>query len=383
MRIDYLFFGYRKITPKTACGTVFAHRLLASGLSAKIASDGSFFVFAPSLKKYMSALEGLDYEVSGLYGLPGLIYKYRKRYGIAFAIVLTVLFIIFSSSVVWDVRIEGNESLTSAQLKEALDRSGLSVGTSWNSLSQSEVETVALKQIPDLAWININRRGTVAYVTVKEKKSHGQAEPLYGYSNIVAAVDCIIEEITVERGIAMVKAGDVVRRGQLLISGVIPAELGGGFVRAEGEIVGRVNEKFSVTVSREEAKRVYSNEKLSELSIKIFGFSLNIFKIYGNSDNQCVIIEDKESPTVLGRFKLPLEITKIYKSDYTYETVRYDDSELVRIAAYRLSQLKAVGLSDAELLKISSSGAFCDNGYTASAEVTVLKDIGEERMISN
>jgi len=294
-----------------------------------------------------------------------------------------VLFIIFSSSVVWDVRIEGNESLTSAQLKEALDRSGLSVGTSWNSLSQSEVETVALKQIPDLAWININRRGTVAYVTVKEKKSHGQAEPLYGYSNIVAAVDCIIEEITVERGIAMVKAGDVVRRGQLLISGVIPAELGGGFVRAEGEIVGRVNEKFSVTVSREEAKRVYSNEKLSELSIKIFGFSLNIFKIYGNSDNQCVIIEDKESPTVLGRFKLPLEITKIYKSDYTYETVRYDDSELVRIAAYRLSQLKAVGLSDAELLKISSSGAFCDNGYTASAEVTVLKDIGEERMISN
>lgn len=383
MRIDYLLFGYRKITPKDGGSANFAQRLLSCGLSARVAPDGSFFIFAPSVKKYLSALEGLDYEMSELCGFPGVIYRYRKRYGIAFALALTVAFIIFSTSVVWDVRIEGNENLTSARLREALHESGLSVGVSWNSLSQSKVETAALKQIPDLAWININRRGVVAYVTVKEKKSHEQVEPIYGYSNIVAAVDCIVEEITVEKGIAMVKAGDVVRQGQLLISGVIPTDLGGGFVHAEGSILGRVKEKFSVTVAREESKRVYSEEKLSALSVKIFGFSLNIFKIYGNSDNQCVIIEDKESPTVLGSFKLPLEITKIYKSDYTYEVVRYDDSELVRIAAYRLSQLKAVGLSDAELLKISSSGAFGDNGYTASAEVTVLKSIGEERIISN
>jgi hypothetical protein len=180
----------------------------------------------------------------------------------------------------------------------------------------------------------------------------------------------------------MVKSGDVVKAGQLLISGIIPAELGGGFVRAEGAVVGRVKDEFSVTVAREEIERTYSQEKLLSLSLEIFGFSLNIFKSYSISDKECVIIEDTENLTVFGSVKLPVKIKKVYQREYCEKERAYNDSELVKIAMYRLNQLRIIGIADAELLKATTSGDFTDNGYNASVEVLILKKIGEERIIS-
>ena len=40
------------------------------------------------------------------------------------------------------------------------------------------------------------------------------------HSNIVASVDCVIDEVTVVKGVSLVKPGDVVKKGDLLISGV-------------------------------------------------------------------------------------------------------------------------------------------------------------------
>ena len=44
----------------------------------------------------------------------------------------------------------------------------------------------------------------------------------------------------------MVKVGDVVKKGDLLISGVLPLELGGGFCTAQGEVKGRVADRVEV-----------------------------------------------------------------------------------------------------------------------------------------
>ena len=123
-----------------------------------------------------------------------------------------------------------------------------------------------------VAWLNINRRGTVAYVTVLEKEVHGQ-EVKEGYSNVVAACDAVIEEISVVRGVACVKVGDSVKKGDLLISGVLPEEQGGGFCYAEGEIFGRVSESISVSVDEYKIKKTEKNSEIAHLDIKIFGFS--------------------------------------------------------------------------------------------------------------
>ena len=163
-----------------------------------------------------------------------------------------------------------------------LSECGLDIGKRWRGIDLGLVETSVLSENGELAWVNINRRGTVAYVEIKESKSHSyNTENPQNVGNIVAERDCVIEEIVVKKGVANVSVGDVVRRGEVLISGIIETEGGTVFCHAEGVVKG----KFTDSVSSE-SKRVetvlagYENE-LSRVYINFFNFSVNIFKKYG------------------------------------------------------------------------------------------------------
>jgi sporulation protein YqfD len=277
---------------------------------------------------------------------------------------------------VWDVRIEGNEQLPKSVIEKALENVGVAPGVGWGSFKVSDKELELLESTPEIGWVNINRRGVVAYVTVKERNlKEDSSEPLY--SNVVSAYDCVIEEITVTSGVAVVKAGDTVRRGDLLISGVIPAELGGGFVAARGEVCGRMREEISVSVSRTEEKTVYERAQISEIRLKIFSFLINIYKKYGNLDRNYVIIEEEIGLASPSGHRLPFKVYKTYREYVSKKEVSYTDDELVSITGERLVGKRAAALVGAELISISTSGDFTDEGYSMSCRMTLLRNIGE------
>ena len=198
----------------------------------------------------------------------------------------------------------------------------------------------------------------------------------------MASRDCVIEEITVSSGVACVKAGDTVRRGELLISGVIPSESGGGFVRAEGVVLGSCSDEVSVTVQRAEQIRAYKEEKLSSIKVKFLNFSINIFKRYGKNDKECVIIEDIKECTVMGRYRIPLGIYKTYVAEVIENEVTYTDGELISIASSRLAKKRIMELSDSEILRLRTQGVFTDSGYKMTTFASVLTEVGEERRFS-
>lgn len=356
-------------------------RLLSCRLSAECSDEG-FFVPFYSYKKYKVALSGIDYCIRGPFGLFGEVCKMRRRFGIFAAFAVTVVLAIVSSLFVWDVRIEDSDGVSRALVEYELERAGLAVGDNWNSLSLDKVETEFLSSSQSCSWISIDRRGTVAYVKVRSKESADFDKSDKGYSNIVAARDCVIEEITVRSGLAVVKVGDSVKAGDLLISGVIPAELGGGFVRADGDVVGRLTEQISVFVPREESYYEYENEILDEVRIKILNFSVNIFKNYGNSHNDCVIIEDTEEGLLLGKYRVPFKKVTVYTRKRRIQTRFYNDGAIVSVAAARLSAQRTAALSGAELLRISTYGEFTDNGYSASSVALVLRSVAKSAPIT-
>lgn len=382
IRIDYYVFGYYKFSFRSEDTSSAASSLLGAGLSGKISSEGVILIPSLNINKYEKAFLGLSYEKSELLGLAGTLYKNRYRFGIFSALILVISMLVFASGRIWDIRIEGNEALPDAFFEQALSEVGFSVGDSWDSFYLSKVERDALEETEELAWININRRGTVAYVRVVEKKVDAEdSAPTGGVSNIVAECDCVIEEIIVTRGIAKVKAGEVVKKGQLLISGVIPAELGGGFVEAEGEVRGRTELKVSAEVARKERVKQYEEPELSSFSLKIFSFLINIYENYGNSGEECVIIEDTERPVIFGEYKIPFESRRIYTQKCSETEVSYTDSELVNIAASRLRAARVVALSDCDLLSSKTEGNFTDTGYLISCRMTVERDVGKRESI--
>lgn len=382
MRLDLFILGYFDIYIRAENIAAAMTALLRAGLSARF-RDGKISVASYRVKKYKKALSGIPHNVSSLRGIPGVIYANRKRCGIYAGLFFVFVCWILFSFFVWDVRVEGNETLPSSVVEAELENAGLFAGSSWHSLSLSEVERHLLASSEDIGWVNINRKGSVAFVTVREKNTVQNPEEPSGYSNIVAACDCVIEEITVKSGIPMVKAGDTVKEGQLLISGVIPDELGGGFLRAEGVVIGRVSENFGVEVPRCEEVLMYGEETLYESKIKIFNFSINIFKNYRNSDEDCAIIESIEECMILGKYRLPVKIMETYTKKAQIQKFERSDSELVSVAASRLSKLRIIKLCDAEILKIKTDGEFTSSGYLMTSSVIVLRDIGEERYLES
>ncbi|MBE6537011.1 MAG: hypothetical protein E7673_03555 [Ruminococcaceae bacterium] len=384
MRIDYFVFGYKIFHIEEEKRADAANALLKRNLSARLRSNGDLLVSSLKAKRYVKALAMANPTVSQIKGLPAFFLKYRERKGVILGIMLSIVYILFACCFVWDIRIEGNENISKALLKEELAENGLSVGAPWRKTSLSKLESEILSKSDRVGWISITRRGNVAYVNVREKNVRDDVlDVKNGYSNVVALTDCVIEEINVRRGIACVKAGDTVKAGELLISGVIPAELGGGFVRADGDVFGIVSERISLSVAQEEQKAVYQEEKLREMSVKIFNFSIKLFKKYGKTTNECAIIEDTKEFALFDKYRIPVVLKRVYVRKKAEKTVFRTEKEMISIASARLNTLRSYTFADSEMLKIKSFGKFENNSYVLTNDLTLIKEIGEERFFSD
>lgn len=375
-RIDFLLLGYRrvKVAPELTDSAVSA--LLRAGIAVKIPPDGEFSVMEKDTRRLSGALSGIKHELSELRGLPGAILAYPYKLGIAVGVLISLLLAILSSNLIWDVRVEGNENLSDTRVKYEIGEAGLHVGGLWSAVDRSVTEATMLENNDELAWININRRGGVAYVVVAERSEDKAEAPVTGYSNIVASCDCVIEELTVKSGVAMVKVGDTVRRGDLLISGVMPEEAGGGFCRADGRVVGRVTDTVRASVDREYEKITdisYSSEKIT---VKIFNFPINIFRKYGNSGARCDIIKEIQTFSLFGA-SLPVELHRELAAVKQTESAVYDDARLVRLCAARLQSETARLTVDAELIKIRTFGDYTESGYEMYSDVVLLTEVGK------
>ena len=378
-RIDLIIFGYRKIEISVLDIGRAASVLLRSGVNSKISSSGIFYVRERDCKKVCSAFEGqIQYSMSEPRGLYGAYLNLKHKWVVFSALFVCVLLILLSGFVVWDVRIEGNETLPDAAIEYVLSEAGLSIGDIWWLIDKNDVERNLLELEPEISWININRRGNVAYVKVAQKRQNDTDNnaDISAYANVVAACDCVIEEITVTRGVAMVKKGDVVKKGDLLISGVVTNENGGEICYAQGSVIGRLSDRIMVDVGRESDQKVGKREILVKCDVKIFDFTINIFKRYRNSNIECGIIEDVKVFSLFGKCRLPIKTVSVYEVEYDTESKSYTDNQLVRLAAARLNSATIKRLVGSDLIKIKTCGSFTDFGYSMYSDVEYLSDVG-------
>lgn len=381
VKLNYLVFGYRRLTVDPVAVERVTTLLIRAGVFSSVFANGSIIVKESDYLKIKGILSGrVDYSASETLGLYGKIKRMRHKCAIAFSIFISIALLFLSSRVVWDIRVSGNEKIPSSKIVLALSDCGFGVGSSWARTDLSEIET-KMQLNPDygISWINLNRRGTVCYVTVieDEAKEKDEVEQELRYANIVASSDCVIEEIRVGRGTAAVKAGDTVKKGDVLIFGFVSGDQYGEFCRAEGSVVGRISDSISVVVAREEQIRRQESGKICSVDINFFNFSINIFKLYGNLTNNCDIIENVKSYSLFGKCTLPIFLRVKYLPRYRNEGRIYTDGELTAIAAERLNSLVATRLELCDLVRLSTSGQFTDEGYEMRSDMIFCESVGE------
>ncbi len=380
VRIDCLIFGYRRLKIEPNDLSLVTSILIRSSVFSSINSDGTITVKEKDFEKIKSLLSGrVDFSFSDPLGLYGKCLRLENKRAIICALAFSLFLTLFLSGVVWDVRVSGNERISADEVIDLLYDSGFGVGDLWLLSDKSAIESDCLAADDRVAWININRRGTVAYVRIIERNNETEPPAAIpdGYSNIVAARTCVIEEITVKRGVAVVKPGDAVKKGDLLVAGILPAESGGGFCHAEASIIGRVADSVTVDMSRNYDKMTYLGRETYSISLNLFNFSINIFKKYGKMTNECDIIDDEITYTHSGGGRLPFSITVSYIPLFEAVPTEYTDDELVMLASDKMTELINEMLSESDLLRIQTEGDFTEGGYRLTSRLIYLAGVGD------
>ena len=290
-------------------------------------------------------------------GLPLFFHRYRLRAGFWLGGVLAAVLIWLASGVIWDVRVEGEGDLDTDRIRAELAACGLAPGCRLSSLDTDAIERRLLTNSDGVAWVSVNVKGTVAYVQVREllkPESAADQKPEEGGVNLIASCDGRVESVRLVRGEVMVGPGDVIRKGQLLISGV--RDMGDGsydVMAAAGEVWARTEHTLTVKIPMERGEKVYTGPKKVKKTLFFFGKPIKITKSTGIIEGNCDTIKKIENVCLFGTVPLPLAVETVEYLPYEMQTVTLTKEAASEQAFALLSDELAMAVEGKTLLSQS------------------------------
>lgn len=205
--------------------------------------------------------------------------------------------------------VEGNQLLSDYLILEKAEQSGVSFGISRSHVRSEYVKNKLLESLPELQWACINTKGCTATITVRERSTE-EKNGKSTSSTIVAARDGIVTNMSVFQGVPRCAAGDAVKRGQILISGIVDYGLLVKNTGAEGEIFAETGHELSVATPTVFLKDGGIKRKTVKYSFIVGKKLINFRKSSGISPVECVRMYKRKYITLPGGFCLPLAIVK-------------------------------------------------------------------------
>lgn len=153
-------------------------------------------------------------------GLPFYFIRLRRRKALVFGAVFFLGALYFLTSFVWFLEVKGNERLSTSAVLEAAKDAGLTRGSPKWKVEPGKIEVKIQEKLPLVSWTGVYIKGTRVTIEVAERTQPQEVDR--GSSSIVSTKAGLIKEVLVIEGNPVVKEGDTVSPGQVLISGEIP-----------------------------------------------------------------------------------------------------------------------------------------------------------------
>lgn len=248
-------------------------------------------------------------------GLPQLFCRWIKRPVFLVGILLTLALTFFLQNYVWSVEIKGEDAEIDRRILRILQESGISFGSRGDQIDSQSVKLDMLKQLPELSWLAVNRRGgklTVLYLLRSDDDDPMKNSP----ANLVALRDGVITDFTVLEGMRLFSSGDTVRQGQVLVSGFEDYGLCLKAVQAEGEIYAKTWHSGTVISPAVYSKKCYTGREWTEYIWIIGRKRINLFGNSGIYPVSCDKIID-EHILSLPNLDFPLRLQVVTYREYT------------------------------------------------------------------
>lgn len=316
---------------------------------------------------------GVRVHILSKKGLPLVYSRYKKRYGIFVGLILYLAIIVFMSSRVWIININGNSTVKNEEIINYLAENGICCGVSKNNVDSDVLKQKLITVFDDVAWSSVNKQGSILEINITETKNKSQDDlPC----NIISTDDAVIKKISVKKGTVNVRVGDTVTKNQVLVSSVVNYGAGNTLVHSSGEILAQINIKKTFEIDKNQIHKI-TIHKIKRRSFEIFGIKIPMYlgSIKGEYDVEIV--------TKNVRFfggDIPV-IYKVAHYDIQESKFKYiNDFEAKKIADDLLDEyLKYISATSVEIdnFEINDIG----EKYAITYYGSCIKNIGTEKML--
>lgn len=317
-------------------------------------------------------------------GLPHSLQKLKKRKMLGMGIVLFICLIVFLSSFIWEIQINGTEQTPDSKIVTVLRENNIKIGKfKWN-MDMDKTKTILLKEFDYFSFLDIRTKGVKLVLNIKEEDIPPERIDKSYPANLIAKKKGVILKVVARNGRALVKAGEIVNEGNILISGVIDTlDSDTYLVHAEGEVLAQtrytaINEMPIIRLDKKETGKVYKQKgvKFKEQEIKL---------MKGKIPFDDYIEEITE--TKLINLKWPDINIPVWIINYEYIQVEIKEVKQTEESVKIASQLKAIEEinlqipPNAEIIEKNVIHTIEDNIMRTQVIIETIEDISKIELI--
>ena len=315
-------------------------------------------------------------------GLPFVVHKYRKRkiFVGLLAIIFIALFVM--SKFIWNIEIKGNNQISKAEILEELNKQGLKIGAYKGKINSNSIINRVRLDRDDIAWMGIDLEGTNAIVEIKETSKAPEIINENEYCNIVSNKEGMITKINVQNGTAVVKEGDIVKKGDILVQGYLEGKYTGiRYVHAKADIEAKIWYSKKEKVFLKQQIQVSTGATEQKYTLNINNFKINFYKTLSKFENYDTINENKKL-MIFSNFYLPIEIIKKTNYEYVNEEKIYTEEELIQLTQEKIEEELEEEISQKENIINKQTNVYPNEDYIEVEVIyEVLENIGNKDKI--
>lgn len=327
--------------------------------------------------EYYAQKSGCRLETVRCTGMKSTARRYRRRTGLWVGAALLAAGLLVMGRFVWRVEIRGTEQLDPAVITAALAEYGVHPGVLARKIDARTVERRMQIRFAEIAWITVNVEGSRVTAILEEAVPPPAVVEDGIPTNLIAGETGFITRVEVQNGNAVVKPGDSVLAGDLLVSGIMDNKMGESrLAHARGRVYAQVRERLEIFVPYEQrdyllagvSRRRYLTVFGVEIPLQGRGAPVGPYRL------EQVVTQPGGFFSLLPvtlREECYLQLREVTKTVSPQEAMRQAEKELA---------LREQGLA-AEVIHREAVGSEGPAGFTLAAEYLMERQIAVEAKV--
>lgn len=325
--------------------------------------------------EYYAQKSGCTLEIGRCSGMKNTARRYRRRTGLWIGAGLLVVGLLAMSRFVWRVEVQGTERLEPEVITAALAEYGVRSGALASGIDARTVERQMQIRFEEIAWITVNVEGSRVTAIIEETVPPPAVVEDGIPTNLIAAETGFITKVEVQNGNPVVKPGDSVQAGDLLVSGIMDNKVGESrTAHARGQVYAQVRTKLEIFTPYEQSDYVLRGIARRRY-LRIFGVEVPL-QIKGIPDGPYRVEHTAKEPQGLWAL-LPVTLREDCYLLMREVKKTVTPQEAMRQAEKALA-LREQDWAEAKIISREAVGTESPEGYTLTVEYLLEKQIAVE-----